>query len=155
MSYASVMKAKMKAYDKTSYTRDYTSYFELIEYNRTYELCNEHTVGFHSGNVLKFNTYNLKRPFVIGNRDIYMKKKIDRIRAEMEAENEQYVDAEDTLEDGTVIDGTVIDAPATDSEITDTEASALTDTGFIDTTESSYDSDISYDSENADDNFTI
>lgn len=126
MSYSSIIQAKIKAYDTTSYTRDYTSFFELTEYNRTYELCNEHTVGYHSGNVIKFFSYKLQKPFVIGNRDGYMSKKLEKMRAELEVVAEQQLQEEEIIS----ADG-IPDSESPEDKLLNADAADFSDTDVI------------------------
>lgn len=87
MTGPALMTAKIMAYD-TSYSHSYDmSIFN--EYERTYELCNEHTVCMYSGNVIKFNTYNLKEPFIVNNHDIEFHRTLEQMRIENSAVNEQ------------------------------------------------------------------
>ena len=133
MTPASLLQAKIKAYDTTSYSRDYTSFFELTEYNRTYELCNEHTVGYHSGNVIKFFSYKMKKPFIVGNRDAYMNKKLEKMRAELNVVEEQTIESEEIISDEVL----------SDTELSEAELlTADSDSSLLDEPDIIYDDDI-------------
>lgn len=87
MTGPALMTAKIMAYD-TSYSNSYDmSIFN--EYERTYEICNEHTVCMYSGNVIKYNTYNLKEPFIVNNHDNEFYKTLERMRIENSVVDEQ------------------------------------------------------------------
>lgn len=87
MTGPALMTAKIMAYD-TSYSNSYDmSIFN--EYERTYEICNEHTVCMYSGNVIKYNTYNLKEPFIVNNHDNEFYQTLERMRIENSVVDEQ------------------------------------------------------------------
>lgn len=87
MTGPALMTAKIMAYD-TSYSNSYDmSIFN--EYERTYEMCNEHTVCMYSGNVIKYNTYNLKEPFIVNNHDNEFYQTLERMRIENSVVDEQ------------------------------------------------------------------
>lgn len=80
MTGSALMTAKIMAYD-TSYSSSYEmSTFHT--YERTYEICNEHTVCMYSGNVIKFNSYTLKEPFIVNNHDMEFGKTLEQMRLE-------------------------------------------------------------------------
>ncbi len=59
--------AKMMQFDSSYY---YTcKLYDNLPYERTWELCNETTVGMYSGNVVKAFQYILQEPFAINNHD--------------------------------------------------------------------------------------
>ena len=79
MTMSSLIAAKLKAYDST-----YSIGGNEVEfpYERTYEVCNEHTVCMFSGNVIKINTYALKEPFTVYNHDREFCKRLEQMRLE-------------------------------------------------------------------------
>lgn len=93
MTGPALMTAKIMAYD-TSYSTSYDmSIFN--EYERTYELCNEHTVCMYSGNIIKINTYSLTEPYLVNNHDSEFLKTLEQMRIEDSVAYEQDSDDED------------------------------------------------------------
>ena len=87
MTGPALMAARIMAYD-SSYSNSYNmSIFN--EYERTYEICNEHTVCMYSGNDIKFNTYKLKEPFVVNNHDKEFYRTLEHMRIENSVVDEQ------------------------------------------------------------------
>lgn len=75
--------AKLSAYD---YSYSYScNLYDKLPYKRTYELCNEHTVGMYSGNVIKYSQYALDKPYTVNNHDSDMAVQLDNIRLTNEA----------------------------------------------------------------------
>lgn len=134
MTDPALMTAKIMAYD-TSYSDSY-SLVGLNEYERTYELCNEHTVCMFSGNVIKLNSYSLKEPYIVNNHDSEFCKTLEQLRIE----NSVVYDEDDSYGDDAAsgLNSNLSDDETAARLLTDTEYSygepsgaGYTDSGFI------------------------
>ena len=94
MTGTELMTAKIMAYDD-SYSNPYRM-SDFNKYERTYEICNEHTICMFSGNVIKINSYSLKEPFIVSNHDKEFLRTLEQMRLEDSVVYEQ----EDSSGDG-------------------------------------------------------
>lgn len=97
MTGSALMTAKITAFD-TSYSTSYEM-STFNQYERTYEICNEHTVCMYSGNVIKFNSYTLKEPFIVNNHDMEFGKTLEQMRLENSVVYEQDDSYDDNVSD--------------------------------------------------------
>ena len=100
-----IMAAKLMSYD---HSYQYSCHmYEHLGYQRTYELCNENTVGLQSGNVIKGSQYRLQEPMVISTHDDEMELILEDMRLENSVVCES--DATELDPDEFELDGTIND----------------------------------------------
>ena len=88
MNTSSIAVAKMMSYD-TSYSSGRFAGDITIPYERTYEMCNEHTVCMISGNVIKHDSYSLMEPYIVSNNDTEFRILLEKMRLEQSVVHEQ------------------------------------------------------------------
>ena len=99
MNTSSIAVAKMMSYD-TSYSSGRFAGDIAIPYERTYEMCNEHTVCMISGNVIKHDSYSLMEPYIVSNNDAEFRILLEKMRLEQSVVHEQEALMIDDVNDG-------------------------------------------------------
>lgn len=99
MNTSSIAVAKMMSYD-TSYSSGRFAGDITIPYERTYEMCNEHTVCMISGNVIKHDSYSLMEPYIVSNNDAEFRILLEKMRLEQSVVHEQEALMIDDVNDG-------------------------------------------------------
>ena len=92
MTVTNIATAKMMSYDTSYLFADDSSI--SFPYERTYEVCNEHTVCMFSGNVIKTGSYRMNESFSINNHDKDIIYIIENMRLE-----DSVVDSQDVIEE--------------------------------------------------------